>query len=80
MTVPNNPLDNVKVDVPEPVMSSAKAVAAAVPTVAGLVALFVSQVADGSMSGAEGWTFAGAVVTAVTTIVAVFQTRNKVKA
>lgn len=71
-----NPLDEVKVNVPTQVFTAAKAVAAAVPLVLAVVLLFVKQVADGSISGAEAWELVGAVVTAFGAVIAVFKTRN----
>jgi hypothetical protein len=72
MTGPNVP-------VPQPVYTAAKAVAATVTTAAGVVTLFVTDIADGSLSWDEGGTLIGAVVTAVVTIGAVWGTRNNRK-
>lgn len=69
MSQPNLP-------VPAPVQSAAKAVAATITTAAGVVALFVTSVADGNLSWDEGGTLIGAVVTAGATIAAVWGTRN----
>lgn len=72
MSYPNVP-------VPEPVVTAAKAVAATATTGIGVLALFVSQVADGTYTWDEGGTLIGAVVAAAATIGAVWKTRNKVK-
>jgi len=79
MTFPENPLDQVKVPVGTQVYTAAKAVAASIPLVLAVVALFVTDVADGSISGAEAWKLVGAVVAAATAVVGVFQTENKPK-
>ena len=77
MTVPENPLDQVKVDVPEPVYTSAKALAATFTLTSGLVLLFVKQVADGSISGAEAWELFGGLATAAAAVAGVWKTKNK---
>lgn len=79
MTVPSNPLDSVKVNVPEVVYTKAKAVAATIPLVLAFVALFVKQVADGSVSGAEAWELFGAAVAGATAVGAVWRTPNQPK-
>lgn len=69
----------VNVNVPEPVVTVAKSVAATVTTGVGVLTLFVTQVSDGVYSWDEGGTLIGAVVAAAATIGAVWKTRNKVK-
>jgi hypothetical protein len=76
MTVPN---PDLKVPVPEPVYTAAKAVWAAGTSAAGVLALFITSVADGSISWAEGGTLLTAVLTAVATVGAVFGAKNKRK-
>lgn len=73
MTGPNFP-------VPAPAQTAAKAVAATITTVSGVVALFVTSIADGSVSWDEGGKLIGAVAVAAATIVSVWKTRNKPKA
>lgn len=75
----SNPLDDLKVNVPEQVFTAAKAVAASIPLVLAVVALFVTEVADGSISGEEAWKLVGAVVAAGSAVVAVFRTKNTPK-
>lgn len=70
MTGPNVP-------VPDPVQSAAKAVAATVTTVSGVVALFVASIADGSISWDEGGKLLGAIAVAGATIYGVWKTENK---
>lgn len=73
MTGPNLP-------VPEPVQTASKAISAAWVTAGGVIALFVTSVADGSISWDEGGKLIGAVVVAATAIGAVWRTRNKPRA
>lgn len=70
MTGPNLP-------VPEPVQSAAKAVAATITTLAGVVALAVTDIADGSISWDEGGKLLGAIAVALATIYGVWKTKNK---
>jgi hypothetical protein len=72
MTGPNVP-------VPAPVQSAAKAVAASIATLSGWVALFVTSVADGSVSWDEGGKLIGAGAVALATIYGVFKVPNKPK-
>lgn len=72
MTGPNFP-------VPEPVQTISKALSAAWVTAGGVIALFVTSVADGSISWDEGGKLIGAVTVAAATIGAVWKTRNKDK-
>lgn len=58
------------------VQSAAKAVAATITAVSGVVALFVTAVADGSVSGAEWGTILTGVLTGVATVAGVWKTRN----
>lgn len=69
----------INVNVPQSVVTAAKAVAATATTAVGVVTLFVTQVSDGVYTWDEGGTLIGAVVTAAATIGAVWKTRNKVK-
>lgn len=59
------------------VQSAAKAVVATVTTVGGLVALFVTAIADGSVGDAEWGTLLTGALTAGATIYGVWKTRNK---
>jgi hypothetical protein len=72
MTGPNIP-------VPEPVQTATKAIAAAWTTVGGVIALFATSIADGSISWDEGGKLLGAAVFAAGTVFAVYTTRNKEK-
>ncbi len=63
----------------EPIQTATKAVAATITSVGGLVALFVTAVADGSVSGAEWGTLLTAGLTAVATVAGVWSARNKAK-
>lgn len=76
MTVPN---PEFSVKVPEQVTTAAKALWAAGTSAAGVLALFITAIGDGSVSAAEGGTLFTAVVTAVATIGAVFGAKNKPK-
>ena len=69
----------LEVPVPEEVRTAAKSVAATLTSLAGVVALFITAVGDGSVSWAEGGTLLTAVLTAVATVGAVWRTKNKVK-
>lgn len=69
----------VQVPVPQRAYTAAKALAATATTVAGVVTLFVTDVADGSLSWDEGGTLIGAVVAAVATIYAVWRVPNSPK-
>jgi len=77
MTVPNTP--DLQVPVPEQVTTAAKAVAATLASAAGVLALFITSVSDGSVSWAEGGTLLTAVLTAVATVSAVFGVKNQPK-
>lgn len=77
MTYPNP--DDLKVDVPDQVVTAAKSVAATVTSLAGVLALFLTAVGDGSVSWAEGGTLLTAVLTAVATVGAVWRVENKPK-
>jgi hypothetical protein len=77
MTVPNEM--DLSVPVPEPVQTAAKAVAATLTSAAGVVALFLTAVGDGSVSWAEGGTLLTAVLTGVATVSAVWAKSNKPK-
>lgn len=70
MTDPNVPVS-------KNVQSAAKAVAATLASLSGLVALFLTAAGDGSVSAAEGGTLLTAALTAVATVVAVYTKRNK---
>lgn len=72
MTGPNFP-------VPNQVQTAAKAIAATVTTVSGVVALFVTSIADGSISWDEGGKLIGAAAVAAATIYGVWKTPNKDK-
>ena len=73
------PTDDLKVTVPEPVQTAAKAVAATLTSLSGFVALFLTAVGDGSVSWAEGGTLLTAGATAVATIAAVWGIENRDK-
>lgn len=60
----------------ENVQSAAKAVAATLTTVGGVVALFVTAIADGSVGNAEWGTLLTAGLTAGATIYGVWKVRN----
>lgn len=77
MTVPNVP--ELEVPVPEVVQTSAKAVAATLTSLAGVVALFLTAVGDGSVSWAEGGTLLTAILTGVATVGAVWGKKNHPK-
>lgn len=66
--------------VPEPEQTAAKAVAATLGTAAGVAALFVTDIADGSIDLTEGIGLGTAIVAAAGTIYGVWKTRNRVKA
>lgn len=70
---------NLNVPVPQPVLNTAKAVAATVTTGLGVLALFISSIGDGSISWDEGGKLLGAVVAAAATVGAVWRTENKPK-
>ena len=72
----SNPVD-FETPVGEAVQSSAKAVVATLTSLGGLAALFVTAVADGSVSGAEYGTLLTAVLTGVATVAGVWAKRNK---
>lgn len=69
----------VQVPVPQRAYTAAKAVAATCTTVASVATLFVTDVADGSLSWDEGGTLIGAIVAAGATIYAVWRTPNSPK-
>jgi hypothetical protein len=71
------PTPDVEVPVSGGAYTSAKAVVATLTSAAGLVALFVTSVGDGSVSGAEWGTLLTAALTAVATIGGVWKTRNE---
>lgn len=72
MTGPNLP-------VPPPVQSAAKAIAATLTTASGVVALFVTSVADGSITWDEGGKLLGALAVAAAAVYSVWRTENKPK-
>lgn len=67
------------VPVSESVQTATKAVNAALVSVAGLAGLTVTLVSDGHFTGADVGTFVTALLSAVTVVGAVFQSRNKPK-
>lgn len=77
MTVPNDL--ELQVPVPEQAVTAAKSVAATLTSLAGVVAVFLTAVGDGSVSWAEGGTLLTAVLTGVATVAAVWRTENKPK-
>lgn len=74
-----NPVPDFELEVGEPVQTAAKAVNAALVSLGGLVALFVTLSTDG-LSGADVGSLVTAAVSAVVAVGAVFQTENKPKA
>lgn len=72
MTGPNLPI-------PQAVTTAAKAVAATLGTASGLAALFVTDIADGSISLTEGIGLGSAVVAAIGTVYGVWKTTNRKK-
>jgi len=62
-----------------PVVTAAKALAATITTVLGVLALFIDSMADGDLSLDEIGKLVGAVVVAVGTVIAVWATRNRPK-
>jgi hypothetical protein len=63
----------------EQVQTATKAVWATLTTAAGVVALFVTAIADGSVSTAEWGTIVTGVLTGAATVGAVWTARNKDK-
>jgi hypothetical protein len=68
-----------RVRVPAGAVKATKAVAATLTSAAGVVALAVTAMGDGSVSWAEGGTLLTAVLTAAATIGAVWGVRNDPK-
>lgn len=77
MTDPVQP--EFKTRVNEPIHTATKALWGTLTTAAGIVALFATAAADGSVSGAEWGTLGTAVLTGVATVTAVWNARNKRK-
>lgn len=63
----------------EPVQTATKAVYATLTSASGLVALFVTAIADGSVSGAEWGTLLTGALASAATVGAVWKARNKRK-
>ena len=72
----DQPTFDPSVKVPTVVYTTAKTVAATITTGLSVLALFGTQIADGSLSWSEGGTLIGAVAGAVATIAAVWRTTN----
>lgn len=70
--------DPISVPVPEVVQRGTKAVVATITLTAGVLGLFATAIADGSLSWTEGGTLIGALATAITTIAGVWRVPNEV--
>lgn len=69
----------IQVPIPEVVQSATKSVVATITTGLGVLGLFATAIADGSLSWTEGGYLIGAVTTAVATIAAVWRVPNEVQ-
>jgi len=69
----------IQVPIPVVVQKTTKAVAASITTGLGVLALFATDIADGSLTWDEGGTLLAAGAAAVATIAAVWRVPNEVQ-
>jgi hypothetical protein len=72
-------MDEPQVPVPPVVLKTTKSVVSAVTTLAGVLSLFATQIADGNFTWTEGGALIAAVAAAGATIYAVWRVPNEPK-